>query len=179
MMVRSAEAFATAAHEAVRQRRKYTGEPYIVHPRHVHGLVVGRHGITWEGECAAWLHDVVEDTGVASETIGRFFGDRVERLVKSLTNVPKGFGNRKARFEANLAKLADAEPEAQTVKLADLISNTSTIVVHDPWFAMIYLREKERTLGVLEHGDTALQAICRQTLEQSWARLAEKGYVRH
>ncbi|MBO6535097.1 MAG: hypothetical protein JJ966_02665 [Balneolaceae bacterium] len=39
---------------------------------------------------------------------------------------------------------------------ADLISNTYSIVEHDPGFAKVYLREKELLLEVLKEGDHTL-----------------------
>ncbi len=45
---------------------------------------------------------------------------------------------------------------AQTIKLADLISNTRSIVERDPKFAVTYLAEKRELLKVLTDGDPAL-----------------------
>jgi len=52
--------------------------------------------------------------------------------------------------------LSTASPEAQTVKLADLISNTRSIVEHDPVFAKVYMREKLLLLDVLHRGNKLL-----------------------
>jgi len=83
-----ARAFATAAHAAVKQLRKYTGEPYIVHPAAVAEIVKSvRH--TPEMIAAAWLHDVVEDTGVTLEAIESEFGADVTSLVFWLTDQSK------------------------------------------------------------------------------------------
>ena len=43
-LVTRARLFATAAHAAVGQRRKYTDEPYIVHPAEVAGIVASVDG---------------------------------------------------------------------------------------------------------------------------------------
>jgi hypothetical protein len=40
----------------------------------------------------------------------------------------------------------------QTIKLADLCSNTKSIVEHDPKFAAVYLDEKAMLLNVMRHG---------------------------
>ena len=56
--------FATAAHAAIGQKRKYSGDDYIVHPARVASIVT-RHGGTDEMIAAAWLHDTVEDTDVS------------------------------------------------------------------------------------------------------------------
>lgn len=62
-LVERADAFAAAAHASIDQRRKYGGEPYIVHPREVRELLLKHSSqtVTPEQEAAALLHDVVED----------------------------------------------------------------------------------------------------------------------
>jgi (p)ppGpp synthase/HD superfamily hydrolase len=151
-----ARLFATAAHAAVGQLRKYTHEPYIVHPAEVVSIVkTVPH--TEAMIAAAWLHDVVEDTGVSIELIRAEFGSEVSDLVGWLTDVSRpDHGNRAARKAIDRAHTAQAPAEAQTVKLADLISNTRSIVTHDPKFAETYLAEKRMLLDVMHHGDPSL-----------------------
>ncbi|MEJ2520259.1 MAG: HD domain-containing protein, partial [Desulfuromonadales bacterium] len=83
-----ARQFAEHAHRSVNHRRKYTGEAYITHPAAVAELVasVTRDEATI---CAAWLHDVIEDTPVTLDMIGKEFGNRVERLVAQLSDISK------------------------------------------------------------------------------------------
>jgi guanosine-3',5'-bis(diphosphate) 3'-pyrophosphohydrolase len=52
-----ARTFATAAHAAVGQLRKYTHEPYIVHPAEVVSIVKSV-AHTEAMVAAAWMHDV-------------------------------------------------------------------------------------------------------------------------
>ena len=59
-IVRKAQVYAMAAHAAVGQRRKYTNDPYIVHPAEVAKIVAGVPGSTPDMVAAAWLHDVVK-----------------------------------------------------------------------------------------------------------------------
>jgi len=149
-----AQAFSEQAHAG--QRRKYTDEPYIVHPSAVAELV---RSIPHSEEmpAAAWLHDVVEDTETSLDTIAREFGDRVAGLVFQLTDVSRpGDGNRRIRKALDRAHLAMASTEAKTIKLADLIDNSKSIVERDPEFAKVYIREKAELLGVLCGGDTML-----------------------
>src|SRR5262249_47136116 len=96
-MIKNAKVFATAAHEAIGQVRKYTGEPYITHPEAVAGIVSCVRGHTYRMIVAAWLHDTVEDTKVRIETIRDIFGDTIAYMVADLTNVPKEAGNRAKR----------------------------------------------------------------------------------
>ena len=163
-IVERARVFATAAHAAVGQLRKYTFEPYIVHPREVAGIVESAGG-TPEMIAAAWLHDVVEDTGVTIETIREEFGSEVAELVGWLTDVSRPEqGNRAHRKAIDRAHTAAAPGAAQTVKLADLISNTRSIMAHDPEFARVYLAEKRALLEVMTKADPTLMARAREQI---------------
>ncbi|MFU0503636.1 HD domain-containing protein [Pseudaminobacter sp. NGMCC 1.201702] len=148
--------FATKAHESINQRRKYTGEPYIVHPIAV-AEIVKTVPHTPEMIAAAYLHDVVEDTAVTIEEIEAEFGKEVADLVGWLTDVSKPQdGNRRARKAIDREHSAKAPAEAQTIKLADLIDNTKAIKPHDPGFWKVYRREKHELLEVLTRGDRTL-----------------------
>lgn len=156
-IVEKARVFATAAHAAAAQLRKYTNEPYIVHPREVASIVESVEGATSEMIAAAWLHDVVEDTGVTIETIRSEFGPSVAELVGWLTDVSRPEqGNRATRKAIDRAHTAMAPAEAQTIKLADVISNCTSIIEHDADFAKTYLEEKRLLLEVLTKGDKVL-----------------------
>ena len=75
--------YAIKAHE--KQFRK-SGEPYIIHPILVAGIVAS---IT-ENEAmsiAALLHDVVEDTLATIEDVTELFGEDVALLVDGLTKI--------------------------------------------------------------------------------------------
>ena len=162
--VEKARVFATAAHGAVAQLRKYTNEPYIVHPAEV-ASIVRSVPHTDAMLAAAWLHDVVEDTGVTLETVRTEFGDEVAELVGWLTDVSRpDHGNRAARKAVDRAHSAAAPAAAQTVKLADLISNTRSILEHDQKFAKTYLEEKRLLLEVMTKGDSTLMAIARKNV---------------
>jgi (p)ppGpp synthase/HD superfamily hydrolase len=158
-IVEKARIFATAAHAAVAQLRKYTNEPYIVHPAEVFAIVSTVHDATPEMLAAAWLHDVVEDTGVTIEVIREVFGEEVAELVGWLTDVSRPEqGNRATRKAIDRAHTAMAPAQAQTIKLADLISNTKSIMQYDPKFAKTYLEEKRLLLDVMTKGDLGLMA---------------------
>ena len=161
-MVERARVFATAAHAAVGQVRKYTFEPYIVHPAEV-AMIVAEAGGSEAMVAAAWLHDTVEDTGVTNEVIRAEFGAEVAELVGWLTDVSRPeHGNRAHRKALDRAHSAMAPAEAQTVKLADLIANTRSIMEHDVAFARTYLEEKRLMLEVMTKGDSILMAEARK-----------------
>jgi guanosine-3',5'-bis(diphosphate) 3'-pyrophosphohydrolase len=158
-VVRKAQVYAMAAHAAVGQKRKYTGEPYIVHPAEVAKIVAGVPGSTPDMVAAAWLHDVVEDTGCTYTDIHMAFGADIAALVGWLTDVSKPEdGNRAHRKALDRAHTAKAPAEAQTIKLADLISNSRSIIQHDPAFAKTYLEEKRLLLEVMTRGNVGLHA---------------------
>jgi len=162
LLVTHARIFATAAHAAVGQRRKYTNEHYIVHPAEVAGIVQSVEH-TSEMLAAAWLHDVLEDTAVTYDVLYSEFGPNVANLVYWLTDVSKSAdGNRARRKALDREHLSRAPAAAQTVKVADLISNTSTIVKYDPKFARVYLEEKTALLEVLTLADPILLKRARE-----------------
>jgi (p)ppGpp synthase/HD superfamily hydrolase len=151
-LVRRAKAFAATAH--AEQKRKYTGEPYTVHLEEVAALVAAV-GAPEAVVAAAWLHDTVEDTEVTLDQVRAAFGDDVARMVEALTDEPwvEGKNNRATRKALDRTRLAKADPWTQTIKLADLISNSATILERDPKFAKVYLAEKRALLEVMTRGN--------------------------
>jgi guanosine-3',5'-bis(diphosphate) 3'-pyrophosphohydrolase len=163
--------FATEMHAG--QVRKYTFAPYITHCRAVAGLVrTVPH--TSEMLAAAWLHDTVEDcAGVTVARIQALFGDTVARYVEQLTDVsrPKD-GNREARKALDRAHLAGADAQVKTIKLADLIDNSRSIVAYDEGFARVYIREKALLLEVLREGDQTLWVLAREIVVEATRELS-------
>lgn len=176
--VKRALKFATMAHATVvnkdgtiGQFRKYTGEPYIVHPIEVMNIVATVPH-TKEMLMAALLHDTVEDTDVTIEEVRALFGEVVADLVTDLTDVSKPTdGNRALRKAMDLEHTANASAEAMTIKLADLLSNTKSIVEHDANFAKVYLVEKQKMLSVLTKGDSTLHARAVQASMDGFLKL--------
>lgn len=173
-VVREAKIFAHAAHAAIGQTRKYTGEPYIVHPEAVVQLLrqVGAHDTLL---AAAWLHDVVEDTQVTNDMIRKFFGSRVAQYVMEVTDVSKPEdGNRAVRKAMDREHLAKASPAGQTLKLADMICNLIDISNQDPDFAKVYVREMTQLLENLQSGnkflfDSAINLLANYYKENDYA----------
>ena len=149
-LIKRALEFSTAAHAAVGQKRKYTGDDYIVHPIAV-SEIVAAFGGTKEMVAAALLHDTVEDTNVTREQIAEEFGWKIFKLVVELTDVTKPEdGNRATRKAIEAKRLGMASKEAQMIKLADLIDNTKTIFKYDPKFAKVYRQEKIDLLEAMD-----------------------------
>lgn len=166
-LVEKARVFALAAHAAVEQVRKYTGEPYINHPAHV-VQILQAHGVHQEEMlAAAWLHDVVEDTGVCIQDIEREFGQCVADLVAGLTDVSKPEdGKRAVRKAIDREHLARQSAACKTIKLADLISNTTSIRQYDPEFARVYIPEKRLLLDVIGEVHESLVKTARKVVNQ-------------
>ena len=134
----------------------------MVHPIEVSELVASVNG-TEAMVAAALLHDVLEDTEVTVDLLEEQFGSKVADLVLWLTDIssPKD-GNRSARKALDRQHSAAAPAAAQTIKVADLISNTRSIIAHDPGFAKVYLEEKRLLLDVLTRADPTLLTIARE-----------------
>jgi len=163
-MFRKAIRIARDAHAG--QFRKYTNEPYIVHPFAVAGLVSSVSDDI-EMYIAAILHDVVEDTDVSIGRIKSLFGNRVMRMVSDLTDISiLSQGNRKVRKEIDLNHTANASPEAKTIKLADLIDNTKSITSYDKNFAVVYMKEKKKLMEVLKEGDKNLYKLAKSMIQK-------------
>ena len=154
-IIAKAEQFAQEAHKD--HKRKYTGEPYYVHLDEVRNIVKQAGGSVNQ-QCAALLHDTVEDTSVTPADVTREFGPQIAKLVVELTDVSKPEdGNRKVRKGIDRDKLAGVSAEAQTVKYADLISNGRDIGKNDPKFAKVYHAEKADLLRVMKNGKASLR----------------------
>lgn len=147
------------------QVRKYTGNAYVEHLAEVAGIVAT---VAHKYDCAeemiavAWLHDVVEDRGVDWATLVSEFGMKVASGVLALSDLEQG--NRAERKRLSRERLSKAVSEWQTVKYADLISNTKSIVEHDPKFAEVYLEEKRLLLDVMDKGDVGLYTLAKSFL---------------
>lgn len=76
-------------------------------------------------------------------------------------------GNREKRKAIDLEHTAAAPAAAKTVKLADLIDNSRSILRRDPAFAVVYLEEKRRLLKVLREGDPTLWEMARDIVREA------------
>lgn len=167
-VVLDACAFATRMHAG--QQRKYTGEPYVLHCLEV-ARIVAEAGGTPAMIAAALLHDVVEDTPASIEDVADRFGPDIALAVAWMTDVSRPEdGNRAVRKALDRDHLAQAPAAIKSVKLADVISNTRSIVDHGDGFARTYLREISLLLDVLTEGDPALWQQARAEVERGTAK---------
>lgn len=97
------------------------GLPYTHHLAAVEA-VLRRFGVDYEPLLvAAWLHDVVEDTGTKVKEIDEMFGPMVGMLVNAVTN--EAGANRKIRAALTYPKIRNGGMNAVRLKLADRIAN--------------------------------------------------------
>jgi GTP diphosphokinase / guanosine-3',5'-bis(diphosphate) 3'-diphosphatase len=121
-----------AAEKHARQKRKgENGEPYFNHLLEVAELIAASsHDLDVELVMAAFLHDTVEDTGVTLPELEEQFGQDVADLVAEVTDdksLPK-----EMRKQLQVQNAHKKTARAQTLKLADKISNLRAIVASPP-----------------------------------------------
>ena len=165
-VITAAKMMAGEAHQG--QMRKYSGLPYIIHPVEV-ATIVEEAGGTDEMIAAALLHDVVEDCeGYTFEMIADKVSPEVAELVRGMTEASKPEdGNRAVRKEIDRKFLAQQSAEVQTIKYADVISNTKDIRVYDPKFAEVYVAEIKSLLEVIDKGDPKLYEKAKEVVYSS------------
>ncbi len=179
VLLKKVETFATVSHGD--QMRRYTPEPYIVHPIRVMEKC-RQHVPHTPVLAAALLHDVLEDTSVTAEELEGFLYQTMEAedarltmlFVVELTDIytKKAYPqyNRRQRRDLEFERLTEVSPEAQTIKYADIIDNTD-ITINDPDFAQVYLREAGRLLKKITLGHPALLNEAVETVEACLRRL--------
>jgi (p)ppGpp synthase/HD superfamily hydrolase len=159
--------YAADAHGS--QTRKYTKDPYIVHPERV-SKTCAEYTEDVSILAAALLHDVLEDTNVTAAQLEAFLNTlmdppkskKIVGMVEELTdlytkeNFPAWNRNKRKRLEAE--RLKSSSPGAQTVKYADILDNCPEISMFEPEFAKRYCSECLHLLKAMQNGDPRLRA---------------------
>jgi len=113
------------------QKRK-SGENYINHPLSA-AAYLAEYELDHETIMAAILHDVVEDTEISLENLGKNFGKKVAELVDGVSKLDKiNFNSKEEADAANLRKMILAmsnDIRVLLIKLADRRHNLTTIGV--------------------------------------------------
>lgn len=170
-LVERAIYYADIAHRAVGQVRKYTNEPYVNHLTEV-GELLTQAEMPANVVAAGILHDILEDTKITFEELAVQFGEEVAGYVREVTDVSQPQdGNRSVRKAKDLEHLKLASYYGATIKYADLISNTRSIVEHDIDFAIVYLTEKAAILDAVRQGHLGLWELANKTLIEAKVKL--------
>ncbi|MBF2025504.1 MAG: bifunctional (p)ppGpp synthetase/guanosine-3',5'-bis(diphosphate) 3'-pyrophosphohydrolase [Oscillatoriales cyanobacterium C42_A2020_001] len=107
-----------------------SGEPYIIHPVAVAGLLRDLGGGS-AMIAAGFLHDVVEDTDITSDELEALFGEEVRTLVEGVTKLSKfNFSSKTERQAENFRRMFLAMAQdirVIVVKLADRLHNMRTL----------------------------------------------------
>lgn len=159
------------------QQRRYTGKPYWVHLVAVAEIVSEYQPELIE---IALCHDLVEDTDCTESELRTFLASHsytdeetnfIASGVMDLTDVYTHENypelNRAERKKKEAERLGNISAAAQTVKYADLIDNSSSIVEHDENFAKVFLREKSAILRGMRQGHPKLLKRCEAQTTQS------------
>jgi GTP pyrophosphokinase len=119
-------AFDMAARAHSGQKRK-SGDPYITHPVAV-ASILAELGMSPATLAAALLHDTVEDTSYALETLREDFGEEVAMLVDGVTKLDKVKYGDAAQAETvrKMVVAMSKDIRVLVIKLADRLHNART-----------------------------------------------------
>ncbi|HWC38526.1 MAG TPA: RelA/SpoT family protein, partial [Acidimicrobiales bacterium] len=167
------------AEEAHVDQVRNSGEPYINHPLAV-ATVVAELGLDDVTIAAALLHDAVEDTGLALESVTEDFGPVVAAIVDGVTKLDRlRFDSREAQQAATMRKMLVAMAKdwrVLIIKLADRLHNMRTLASMPEWKQRRTAQETMDIYAPLAHR-LGIQEIRWQLEDLAFATLHPKRYA--
>ena len=146
-LIASAKSIATSAHEG----QRYGAGPYTDHLAAVEQVLIEfGHGEDHELRAAAWLHDVLEDTGTTTfDLIANGIPIRVIVLVDAVTD--QSGKNRAERHLLTYPRIA-LIPDAVTLKLADRLANVrASATERRPELLNMYAQEHPEFIAAMPY----------------------------
>lgn len=143
------------AYKAHKDQVRKSGEPYIIHPLCV-AIILADLEMDKETIVAGLLHDVVEDTVMTDEEIGKEFGGDVELLVDGVTKLER------LPLPPGSAEAGDAKLEMQAENLRKMF----LAMAKDIRVILIKLADRLHNMRTLKHmPPEKQQRIARETLD--------------
>jgi (p)ppGpp synthase/HD superfamily hydrolase len=156
--------FARQKHEG--QMRKFKKAPYIEHPQEV-VKILQQYTNNETIICAAYLHDVLEDTETSYQEIILSFNIQVANIVLELTSLKeKALEMGKAQYLTT--KINHMSSEARLIKLADRFHNVSEIEKSPKDFSLKYAKE---TAFILQNVHFTPTEIEEELITKIWDKI--------
>lgn len=168
----AAARFAAEKH-AGQKRKGHASEPYINHLIEVAELIAASsETLDTNLVMAGLLHDTLEDTDATTQDLKERFGSDVTSLVLEATDdksLPK-----ETRKALQVETAPHKSPRAQTLKLADKISNLRSLLASPPaeWGSGRKRQYAEWARRVVQ-GFTAPNGVLKTQFDETYAELVE------
>lgn len=122
--------YAAECHQS-QTRKNMAHTPYIIHPMSVtQNLLSIGHVRDTDVIIASLLHDTIEDTQATYDDLKKRFGEKVEGLVREVTEDNKLAGQKKRKMQ--IVHALQTSKEASMIKLADKLYNLEALITEPP-----------------------------------------------